>query len=91
MLRNEETEPIRQQLVIERFVESTGSTFLKDGIKYDRKWYDISDPKTTYDLAELIKDGWVIMNTAVSTALSTSHSGYDRRLDHTILTLEKQQ
>lgn len=82
---------IVEVLVVERIIECSGSTFLKSALRYEehKKWQDISNYKVTYDLTELFNQGWVIVDTAVSSSISISPSGTSHRIDHTILTLKR--
>lgn len=82
----------KQILVIERFIEvDIGDYTLEQKcreIKYNY-WYNIANHDEYYLLKDLFDNGWQIKDTVVSTSICCSQSGYTRKQDHTILTLEK--
>lgn len=87
-MNNDSTSPTQRKevLVIERFISDDVNYEIKNK---NHNWRDISDPEHVYSLKALLADGYVIVNTAVSTSRCCSHSGYASAQDHTILTLIK--
>ena len=81
----------KQRLVVERIVECGDSSSINKMLENKAYWYNIANHSHYYDLDKLLNEGWIIVDTTVSTARCCSQSGYTQRQDHTILILEKNE
>lgn len=76
------------KLVIERLIECYDKT-VGSVISGGADWGNICNFEEKFNLSDLIKDGWEIIDVKVSSSISVSQSGTPKNIDHTILMLEK--
>lgn len=82
----------KEIMVVERLIEiDNGDDTVEKRLRHPNYtyWYDIVNHEKYYRLETLLAEGWVIKDTVVSTSICCSQSGYTRKQDHTIVTLER--
>lgn len=82
----------KEIMVVERLIEIGDSDdTVEKRLRHPNNtyWYDIANHEKYYKLETLLAEDWTIKDTVVSTSICCSQSGYTRKQDHTILTLER--